>query len=124
MTFAGLSGGSTTSIKFFAKIFVFDASPAFTTVVMFVGLAEANTSAAPPWAICVASAELAPKLNFTVMPGWVASNCWPSVVNIPVSDTAPNTVTVPVIAWLEAAVAGNDGTLGADSVADAVAVAP
>jgi hypothetical protein len=34
-----------------------------------LGEAEANTSAGAPLLIWVASAELAPKLNFTVSPG-------------------------------------------------------
>jgi hypothetical protein len=45
---------------------------------MFFGEAEANTSAGAPLLIWVARAELAPKLNFTVSPGWAASNCLPS----------------------------------------------
>ena len=62
---------------------------------MFFGLAEANTSAGAPWLMFSASAELAPKLNFTVVPGWAASNCLPRVVNDSVSEAAANTVTVP-----------------------------
>jgi hypothetical protein len=42
-----------------------------------------------------ASDELAPKLNFTVVPGWAASNCLPRVVNDSVNEAAANTVTVP-----------------------------
>ena len=45
--------------------------------------------------IWVASAELAPKLNVTFTPGWAASNCLPSGVNVPVSDDAANTVIDP-----------------------------
>jgi hypothetical protein len=45
---------------------------------MFLVEAEANTSAGAPLLIWVARAELAPKLNFTVSPGWAASNCLPS----------------------------------------------
>src|SRR5215813_6805655 len=51
---------------------------------MFLVAAEANTSAGAPLLICSARAELAPKLNFTVSPGWAASNCLPSSVNVPV----------------------------------------
>src|SRR6516225_9912379 len=65
---------------------------------MFLGAAEANTSAGAPLLICSASAELAPKLNFTVSPGWAASNCLPSWVNVPFSEAAANTVIVPVCA--------------------------
>lgn len=42
-----------------AKVFgVLDSRLASVTVVMFVGLAEAKTSAGAPWVICVASEEL------------------------------------------------------------------
>jgi hypothetical protein len=63
---------------------------------MFFGDAEANTSAGAPLVIWVAKVELAPKLNFTVSPGWAASNCCPSLVKVPSSDDAANTVIVPV----------------------------
>jgi hypothetical protein len=46
--------------------------------------------------IWVAKVELPPKLNFTVSPGWAASNCFPSWVKVPISDAAANTVIVPV----------------------------
>ena len=62
---------------------------------MFVVEAEAKTSAGAPWVICVASAELASKVNFTVVPGCAASNCVPSVVNAPVSDAAASTLIAP-----------------------------
>src|SRR5215470_12054910 len=65
---------------------------------MFLVEAEANTSAGAPLLICSASAELAPKLNFTVSPGWAASNCWPSWVNVSFSEAAANTVIAPVCA--------------------------
>src|SRR5215471_12799367 len=48
VTFAGLLGGVATSAVFLAKSCGFDASPALTTVVMFFGAAEANTSAGAP----------------------------------------------------------------------------
>ena len=44
------------------------------TVFMFDGAAEANTSACAPWVIEVASEELPLWLNFTVSPGFAASN--------------------------------------------------
>ena len=62
---------------------------------MFFGAAEANTSAGAPWLICWASAELPAKLNITFTPGCAASKSLPSWVNVPVSDAAANTVTVP-----------------------------
>jgi hypothetical protein len=62
---------------------------------MFFGLAEANTSAGEPDVISSASEELAPKLNFTVVPGCAASNCFPRVVNAPCSEAAAKTVIVP-----------------------------
>ena len=65
---------------------------------MFAGAAEANTSAGAPPVIWVARVELPPKLNFTVSPGWAASNCFPSWVKVPISDAAANTVIVPVCA--------------------------
>src|SRR6185312_8459804 len=65
---------------------------------MFLVAAEANTSAGAPLLICSARAELAPKLNFTVSPGWAASNCLPSCVNVPFRDDAASTVIVPVCA--------------------------
>src|SRR6476620_10840686 len=63
---------------------------------MFLVAAEANTSAGAPLLICSARAELAPKLNFTVSPGWAASNCLPSSVNVPFSEDAASTVIAPV----------------------------
>ncbi len=100
--FAGLFGGATISIEFFANVVGLAACPAVTTVAMFVALAEANTSAGAPWVSWVASVELAPKLNFTLTPGCAASNCLPSSVNDSVSDEAANTVTVPVSAGVPA----------------------
>ncbi len=109
--FAGLFGGVTISIVFFANVVGLVADPASTTVAMFVGLAEANTSAGAAWVSWVASVELAPKLNFTVVPGCAASNCFPISVNDSVNDAAANTVTVPVTG---AVVAGDaDGTVDA-----------
>src|SRR5262249_13773171 len=51
VTFAGLLGGTATSAVFLAKSCGLDASPALTTVVMFFGDAEANTSAGAPLVI-------------------------------------------------------------------------
>src|SRR5215813_6189748 len=73
VTLAGLLGGTATSMTFLAKSCGLDALPAVTTWAMFLVDAEANTSAGAPLLIWVASAELAPKLNFTVSPGWAAS---------------------------------------------------
>jgi len=89
---------------------------------MFFGEAEANTSAGAPLVICVASAELAPKLNFTVSPGWAASNCFPSVVKVSFSDAAAKTVIVPVAAGLLAA--GDDGLLAAGAEPGLLLVQP
>jgi hypothetical protein len=65
---------------------------------MFFVEAEANTSAGAPLLICSARAELAPKLNFTVSPGWAASNCVPSWVNVSFREDAARTVIDPVCA--------------------------
>jgi hypothetical protein len=83
-------------MTFLAKSCGPDASPAETTCCMFFGEAEANTSAGAPLVISVASPELGPKLNFTVSPGWAASNWLASLVNASFSDEAANTVIVPV----------------------------
>jgi hypothetical protein len=83
-------------MMFLAKFCGLDASPAVTTWSMFAVAAEANTSAGAPLVISVARPELGPKLNFTVSPGWAASNCFPSSVKVPVSDAAANTVIDPV----------------------------
>src|SRR5215467_263089 len=91
-TFAGLLGGVATSMTFLAKSCGLDASPALTTASMFLGDAEANTSAGAPLVIWVDRPELGPKLNFTVSPGWAVSNCFPSWVKVSVSDAAANTV--------------------------------
>src|SRR5215813_7776022 len=92
VTFAGLLGGVATSMTFLAKFCGLDASPALTTVSMFAGDADANTSAGAPLVICSDRPEFGPKLNFTVSPGWAASNCFPSWVKVSVSDAAANTV--------------------------------
>src|SRR5580698_11606874 len=97
VTCPGLFGGTATSAVFLAKSCGLDASPALTTVFMFAGAAEANTSAGAPLVISVARPELGPKLNFTVSPGWAVSNCFPSWVKVPVSDAAANTVIDPVV---------------------------
>src|SRR5690348_4938269 len=95
-TFAGLFGGTATSAVFLAKFSGLPISPAETTPCMVPGDAEANTSAGAPLVIWVARPELGPKLNFTVSPLCVASNCLPSWVKAPVSDAAAKTVIVPV----------------------------
>ena len=59
LTFAGLDGGTATSMMFLAKFWGLDASPALTTCSMFAGAAEANTSAGAPLVICSARPELA-----------------------------------------------------------------
>src|SRR6185312_3485831 len=84
---------------------------------MFLVAAEANTSAGAPLLICSARAELAPKLNFTVSPGWAASNCLPSSVNVPISEAAASTVIVPVCA-AELLAAGVDELLEPEAVLD------
>ena len=83
---------------------------------MFLVEAEANTSAGAPLLIWVAKVELAPKLNFTVSPGWAASNCFPSSVKVSVSDAAANTVIAPVCAAEPLLAAGADELLGAAAV--------
>jgi hypothetical protein len=65
--------------------------------------------------IWVAKVELPPKLNFTVSPGWAASNCLPISVNVPISDAAANTVIVPV-GKAELLAAGADGLLAGAEV--------
>src|ERR1700753_2802887 len=84
---------------------------------MFLVAAEANTSAGAPLLICSARAELAPKLNFTVSPGWAASNCLPSSVNVPFSEDAASTVIAPVCA-AELLAAGADELLEPEAVLD------
>src|ERR1700733_10302392 len=114
VTCPGLFGGTATSAVFLAKSCGLDASPALTTVFMFAGAAEANTSAGAPLVISVARPELGPKLNFTESPGWAASNCFPSWVKVPISDAAANTVIAPVAdagLLLAFAVAGGDAGL-------------
>src|SRR5579871_4368977 len=69
VTWAGLLGGTATSMMFFANVVGMLASPAETTRLMFCGLAEANTSAGEPDLIWAARPELGPKLNLTVVPG-------------------------------------------------------
>jgi hypothetical protein len=81
---------------------------------MFFGAADANTSAGAPSVIWVARVELAPKLNFTVSPGWAASNCLPSVVKVSFSDDAAKTVIAPV-ADAELPAAGDDELLAAEA---------
>src|SRR5215468_9826909 len=95
---------------------------------MFFGEAEANTSAGAPLVIWVASVELAPKLNVTLVPGLAASNCWPMVVNASFSDEAANTVIDPDRAAEDVAagaevVAGADVAAGAEVVAGALLLA-
>src|SRR5215831_13466059 len=53
-TFAGLLGGTATSITFLAKTCGLDALPLVTTWSMFLVEAEANTSAGAPLLICSA----------------------------------------------------------------------
>src|SRR6478672_3001553 len=96
VTFPGLFGGVATSMVFWAKFCGLDASPGLTTWSMLAGAAEANTSAGAPLVICSARPELGPKLNFTVSPGWAASNCFPSWVKVSVREAAAKTVIVPV----------------------------
>src|SRR5580704_323958 len=114
VTFAGLLGGTAISAVFLAKSCGLAASPAVTTVSMFFGAAEANTSAGAPSVIWVAKAELAPKLNFTVSPGWAASNWLPSWVKVPISDAAAKTVIVPVAAAAALVAAAEGELLGLD----------
>src|SRR5690348_2203806 len=96
VTFAGLLGGTATSMMFLAKFCGLDASPAETTSCMVPGDAEAKTSAGAPLVIWASRPELGPKLNFTVSPFCAAWNCFPIWVKASVSDAAANTVIVPV----------------------------
>src|SRR5215469_7051086 len=96
VTWAGLFGGTATSMVFLAKVCGLAASPALTTVSMVVGDAEANTSAGAPLVIWVARPSLGPKLSFTVSPLCAAWNCCPSLVKVSISEAAANTVIVPV----------------------------
>src|SRR5215472_15736291 len=96
VTFAGLLGGTATSMMFLAKFCGFDASPAETTSCIVLVDAEAKTSAGAPLVIWASRPELGPKLNFTVSPLCAASNCCPILVKASVSEAAPNTVIVPV----------------------------
>jgi hypothetical protein len=83
-------------MMFLAKFCGLATSPAVTSASMVFVDAEANTSAGAPLVICVDKPELGPKLNFTVSPGWAASNCFPSWVKVPNSEDAAKTVIVPV----------------------------
>jgi hypothetical protein len=65
------------------------------TVAIVAGEAAANTSAGAPATICCASVELPPYENVTVVPGWAASNSFPSALNTSVKEDAASTVTVP-----------------------------
>src|SRR6516225_10060450 len=96
VTFAGLFGGTATSMMFLAKFCGLDASPAETTSCMVFGDAEAKTSAGAPLVIWASRPELGPKLNFTVSPLCAAWNCCPILVKASVSEDAANTVIVPV----------------------------
>src|SRR5919112_63693 len=95
MTLPGLVTGTAISITFRAKGVAEEAAPASVTCAMFFGLAEANTSAGAPWVICAARPELGPKLNTTLVPGCVDSNCRPRPVNDSLSDAAAKSVMVP-----------------------------
>ncbi len=83
------------SISLRVKSLGVDTSPEETTVAMFVGDAEANTSAFWPCWIEDASAELESKSKPTWVPGCAVVNCLPSVVNASVSEDAANTVIDP-----------------------------
>jgi hypothetical protein len=91
---------------------------------MFAVAAEANTSAGAPLVISVARPELGPKLNFTVSPGWAASNCFPSWVKVPVSDAAANTVIDPVDADEEVLALGAELELLLEHPAKATTASP
>jgi len=47
--------------------------------------------------ISVARVELAPKLNFTVVPGCAASNCLPRVVKAPCSEATAAKITATLL---------------------------
>ena len=66
------------------------------TTVIWGWLAEANTSAGAPWVICVASAELPAKLNWTSRSGLSAISWSPSSAKTSVSEAAAKTVSVPL----------------------------
>jgi hypothetical protein len=93
---AGFPAGVAISRVFLTKVTgVAVIAPVSVTCFMFVGAAEANTSAGAPWLICCANAELPPKLNLTRTPGLAASKSLPILVNDSVNDAAANTVTSP-----------------------------
>ena len=64
---------------------------------MFLVSAEAKTSAGAPWVIWVTRSEEPAKLNVTVVPGFVASNCSASSVKVAFSDAAAKTVIAPAM---------------------------
>src|SRR5262249_4019903 len=123
VTFAGLFGGTATSMVFLAKFCGLDASPAETTSCMFAGAAEANASAGAPLASSAARPRLRPKLTLAVAEGWADSNCFPSWVKVPVNDAAANTVIVPVAA-LEVPVPEGELELLLEQPATATAASP
>ena len=57
-------------------------------------------------------------MNTTLVPGWAASNCLPSVVNASCSDAAAKTLTVPD------RVGELDATAGAEEGATVMLVVP
>jgi len=63
---------------------------------MVLLLAEANTSAGAPDAICSANPELGPKLKTTFVPGFFDSNWRPNLVNDSWREAAAKTLMVPV----------------------------
>ena len=62
---------------------------------MVVVLAAANTSTGAPETMEAASAELPPKLNVIVVPGWAASNRFASAGKTPFRLAAASTVIEP-----------------------------
>ncbi len=65
--------------------------PAVLALSMFALSAEANTSAGAPAFSWSTSAAEPSKENFTVTPGWAASNSVPRVAKVGLSDDAANT---------------------------------
>src|SRR3954468_17012341 len=92
---AGFDGGTAISSTFLANGVEVFAALASTSCCMFFGDAEANASAGAPWVICWASAELAPKLKVTFVPGWAVSKAWPIAVKDSLSDAAAKTLRLP-----------------------------
>ena len=86
---AGLPGGTAISMMFLTKFVGLAGVAGDGHLVHVLGRGRGEHVGRGALGDLLASAELAPKLNFTVMPGWAASNCLPSVVNARSARTRP-----------------------------------